>query len=52
MKNNAQKLPEKVTRTLYAFKNNGATRVESTSTATDATTTCTTVLTTTHFNKQ
>ena len=52
MKNNTKNLPKKATRSLYRFKQSGATGFETTSTAGDGTTTCTTVLTTTHFNKQ
>lgn len=49
MKNSKVKLPAKTSQTLYYYKkgkNQGF--QETTSTATDATTTCTTVLTTTH----
>jgi hypothetical protein len=51
MKNNTNKLPAKVTRSLYSFKKSATNGFAGQSTQSDATTTCTTVLTTTHFNK-
>jgi hypothetical protein len=52
MTSKRNKLPAKVTRSLYNFKKSGVSGFETTSTQGDGTTTCTTVLTTTHFNKQ
>lgn len=51
MKNNIHKLPKKEVRSLYTFKGVKLFGDYTTSTAGDTTGTCSTVTSTTHFNK-